>query len=86
MWYFVRNFYEGFPHVGVRDHFPIYGTRIPSRALVIDMARAIGAGIPASSDVIDVCVSKHQSTLLGGDEDSSCTAGLQARGYRPVCR
>ena len=28
------------------------------------------AGIPAPSDTIDVCVSKHQSALIGGDGDS----------------
>ena len=38
---------------------------------VIDMAHAIGAGISAPSDAIDVCVSKHQSALIGGDGDSS---------------
>ena len=31
---------------------------------------AKGAGIPALSDAIDVCVSKHQSALIGGDGDS----------------
>ena len=31
------------------------------------MVHAIGAGIPAPSDAIDVCVSKHQSALIGGD-------------------
>ena len=31
---------------------------------------ARGAGISAPSDVIDVCVSKHQSALIGGDGDS----------------
>ena len=40
----------------------------------------------APSEAIDVCFSKHQSALLGGDGDSSSTAGLQARGYRPVRR
>ena len=28
---------------------------------------AIGAGIPAPSDAIGVCFSKHQSALIGGD-------------------
>ena len=28
---------------------------------------ARGAGIPALSDAIDVCISKHQSVLIGGD-------------------
>ena len=37
-----------------------------------------GAGIPAPSDAIDVCVSKHQSALIRGDGDSSSTAGLKA--------
>ena len=50
------------------------------------MVHAIGAGIPAPSDAIDVCFSKHRSALIGGDGDSSSTAGLQARGHRPVCR
>ena len=41
---------------------------------------ARGAGIPAPSDAIDVCVSKHQSALIGGDEDSQLhhrAAGLR---------
>ena len=33
-----------------------------------DLAR--GTGIPAPSDAIGVCVSKHQSALIGGDGDS----------------
>ena len=28
---------------------------------------AMGAGIQAPSDAIDVCISKHQSALIGGD-------------------
>ena len=47
------------------------------------MVHAIGAGIPAPSDAIDVCFSKRQSALIGGDGDSSSTAGPQAQGYRP---
>ena len=31
---------------------------------------ARGAEIPAPSDAIDVCISKHQSALIGGDGDS----------------
>ena len=31
---------------------------------------ARGAGIPAPSDAVDVCVRKHQSALIGGDGDS----------------
>ena len=40
---------------------------------------ARGAGIPAPSDAIDVCVSKHQSALIGGDGDSQlhCRAAGQ---------
>ena len=52
--------------------------------VVWDLAN--GAGIPAPSDAIDVCVSKHQSALIGGDGDSSSTAGLKARGPRPPSR
>ena len=37
-------------------------------AMVWYLAR--GAGIPAPSDAIDVCVIKHQSALIGGDGDS----------------
>ena len=49
---------------------------------------AIGAEIPAPSDAIDVCISKHphQSALIGGDGDSSSTAGPKARGPRPPSR
>ena len=52
--------------------------------MVWDLAN--GAGIPAPSDAIDVCVSKHQSALIGGDGDSSSTAGTKARGPRPPSR
>ena len=45
-----------------------------------------GAGILALRDAIDVCVSKHQSALIGGDGDSSSTAGPKARGPRPPSR
>ena len=44
--------------------------------MVWDLAN--GAGIPAPSDAIDVCISKHQSALIGGDGDSSSTAGPKA--------
>ena len=44
--------------------------------MVWDLAN--GAGILAPSDAIDVCVSKHQSALIGGDGDSSSTAGPKA--------
>ena len=52
--------------------------------MVWDLAN--GTGIPAPSDAIDVCVSKHQSALIGEDGDSSSTAGLKARGPRPPSR
>ena len=51
--------------------------------MVWDLAN--GAGIPAPSDAIDVCVSK-QSVLIGGDGDSSSTSGPKARGPRPLSR
>ena len=35
----------------------------------------LGAGILALSDAIDVCVSKHQSVLIGGDGDSRSPQG-----------
>ena len=44
------------------------------------MDHANGAGIPVPSDGIDVCVSKHQSALIGGDGDSCSTVGPKARG------
>ena len=34
------------------------------------MELALGYGIPALIDVIDVCVSKHQSAPISGDGDS----------------
>ena len=74
---------------GVRDHFPICGNFCEvvlvagglilfslHMTMVWDLAN--GAGIPAPSDAIDVCVSKHQSALIGGDGDSSSTAGPKA--------
>ena len=48
--------------------------------MVWDLAN--GAGIPALSDAIG----KHQSALIGGDGDSSSTAGPKARGPRPLNR
>ena len=66
---------------GVRDHFPICGNFCEvllvaggfilfslHMTMVWDLAR--GAGILAPSNAIDVCVSKHQSALIGGDGDS----------------
>ena len=44
--------------------------------MVWDLAN--GAGIPAPSDAIDGCLSKHQSALIGGDRDSSSTTGPKA--------
>ena len=52
--------------------------------MVWDLAN--GAGIPAPSDTIDVCVSKRQSAWIGGDGDSSSTTGPKARGPRPQRR
>ena len=46
--------------------------------MVWDLAN--GAGILAPSDAIDVCVSKHQSALIGGDGDSSSTTGPRPEG------
>ena len=51
--------------------FPMHMT------MVWDLAN--GAGIPALSDAIDVWVSKRQSSLIGGDGDSSSTAGPKTR-------
>ena len=43
-----------------------------------------GAGIPAPSDAIDVCINKHQSALIGGDGDSQlhCRAEGPRLGHR----
>ena len=56
---------------GVFIWFPLHMT------MVWYLAR--GVGIPAPSDAIDVCVSKHQSALIGGDGDSQ----LHRRAARP---
>ena len=74
---------------GVRHHFPICGNFCEvllvagvfilfslHMTMVWDLAN--GTGIPAPSDAIDVCVSKHQSALIRGDGDSSSTAGPKA--------
>ena len=74
LWYFC----EVLLVVGDLIWFPLHMTN--------GMVHSIGTGIPAPSDAIDVCFSKHQSALIGGDGDSSSTAGLQARGYRPPRR
>ena len=80
---------------GVLDHFPICGTRIHLHACHNGMDRANGDEILAPSDAIDVCVSKHQSALIGGDGDfisihrtkgPRMTTGPKARGYRPARR
>ena len=47
---------------------------------------ARGAGIPAPSDAIDVCVNKHQSALIGGDGDSQLHRRAEGRGPRPPSR
>ena len=67
--------------MGVPGHFPICGIFVRyflwqggfiwfplHMTMVWYLAR--GAGIPAPNDAIDVCVSKHQSALIGGDGDS----------------
>ena len=48
--------------------------------MVWDLAN--GAGIPAPSDAIDVCVSKHQLALIGGDGDSQLHRRAAGRGHR----
>ena len=61
--------------MGVLEHFPICGIFVGFFVLlyfgifVWDFF-ASGAGIPAPSDAIDVCLSKHQSALIRGDGDS----------------
>ena len=74
----VWNFCEVLLLVGGLILFSLHMT------MVWDLAN--GAGILAPSDAIDVCVSKHQSALIGGDGDSSSTAGPKARGPRPPSR
>ena len=56
------NLCVGFLVVGGFIWFPLHMT------MVWYLARE--AGIWAPSDAIDVCVSKHQSVLIGGDGDS----------------
>ena len=41
-----------------------------------------GAGIPAPSGAIDVCISKHQSALIGGDGDSQLGRRPEDIGHR----
>ena len=48
--------------------------------MVWDLAR--GAGILAPSDAIDVCISKHQSALIGGDGDSQLHRRPEDIGHR----
>ena len=47
---------------------------------------ATGSGILAPSDAIDVCVSKHQSALIGGDGDPTPLQGRRPQDYRPPSR
>ena len=76
---------------GVRDHFPICGNFCEvllvaggfilfSLHMTMVWYLARGAGIPAPSDAIDVCVSKHQSALIGGDGDSQLHRRAEGRG------
>ena len=58
LWYFCVGLYVA----GGFIWFPLHMT------MVWYLARE--AGIPAPSDAIDVCVSKHQSALIRGDGDS----------------
>ena len=50
------------------------------------MVPRLGAGIPAQSDAIDVCISKHQSVLIGGDGDSQLHRRAAGRGHRTPSR
>ena len=75
---------------GVRDHFPTCGIFVryflwgggfiwfPLHMTVV-WYLARGAGISAPSDAIDVCVSKHQSALIGGDGDSQLHCRAEGR-------
>ena len=63
---------------GVRAQFPLHMT------MVWDLA--VGSGIPAPSDAIDVCISKHQSALIGGDGDPTPLQGPRPEDYRPPSR
>ena len=74
--FFVLLYFGIFLWLRCEVVFPMHMT------MVWDLAN--GAGIPAPSDAIDV--SKHQSALIGGDGDSSSTAGSKARGPRPSSR
>ena len=66
---------------GVRDHFPICGKfcevlLVAGGFILFPMHMtmlwdlATGEGILTPSNAIDVCISKHQSALIGGDGDS----------------
>ena len=48
-----------------RGEFILFSSHM---TMVWDLAR--GMGILTPSDAIDVCISKHQSALIGGDGDS----------------
>ena len=77
--------------MGVLEHFPICGIFVGFFVLlyfgifVWDFF-ASGAGIPAPSDAMDVCLSKHQSALIGGMGIPSSTGGAKAQGPRPPSR
>ena len=64
---------------------PICGTRIHYHALVIDMAHAIGSGIPAPSKAIDVCFSNLLYALANINQLFSEGMGIPAppHGRRP---
>ena len=64
----MREYQDIFQYVGIfvryflwRGGFILFSLHM---TMVWDLAN--GAGIPAPSDAIDVCVSKHQSALIGG--------------------
>ena len=63
----MRGYQNIFQYVGIFIWFPLHETMV--------WYLAIGSGIPTPSDALDVCVSKHQSALIGGDGDPTPPQG-----------
>ena len=68
----MRGYQDIFQYVGIFVRYFLWqgGFILFSLHMTVVWYLARGTGIPAPSDAIDVCVSKHQSALIGGNGDS----------------
>ena len=71
----MKGYQDIFQYVGIFVRYFLWqggggGVILFSLHMTMVWYLAKGTGIPAPRDSIDVCVSKHQSALIGGNGDS----------------